>query len=327
MLVDDVFKSKSKSPISCGISVSKVVILLYINYKIRINEMSIIKEMSLKKTATIGDFDEDDNIYFDSKDKKMLSTKNIGKTIDLFKNSNYDFVFYYFPKGKLSAENQQYGVCQSTNTLITVMPGIGQENAETIMQNDKSAITLIFAGNLSSDKHPLTGWIQAHRAIHSIAFSKDYTLDLWNRVMQRDLISLLTCYNCFDMETNELVTLDKHGNMLVPQTDEIDSIPYDSDFVEWMVNSIGSMLSSKQHKLFDRPSEFFMECGAQYIIQNKITLENRLPKTLTIRGYLDSYRCKLNEDKVEAKLKQLEKRWNKMFDTLLKHSVGKVFLM
>ena len=242
--------------------------------------MSNIKEMSLKKTAVIGNFDDTDNIYFDSKDKKMLSAKNMEKTIDLFKNSNYDFVFYYFPKGKPSAENQQYGVCQSTNTLMNVMPGIGQENAEIIMQNDKSVITLVFAGNLSSDKHPFTGWIQAHRAIHSIAFSKDYTLDLWNRVMQRDLISLLTCYNCFDKETNEPINLDKYGNILLPEIDEIDSIHYGSDFVEWMVNSIGSMLSSKQHKLFDRPSEFFMECGAQYIIQNKITLENRLPKTL-----------------------------------------------
>jgi hypothetical protein len=288
-----------------------------------------LDEMALMKTSIIGDTDGADEYAFDRNDKKMLSKKNIERTTNMFKNSKYDFAFYYIPNSGISESDVQYGSCESYTDLIKIIPNISEDDAKSVFNDTANVIALVFTGNHASDRIPLTGWIQAHRAIHSIAFPQKHMpqkLDLWERVMRRDILSLLQCYEITESDGSILHHFDKYGG-IVREDGEYDENEHPSEFIEYMVSAIGTMTSSKQNKI-PRNSEFFMECGAQYILRNHISLENRMPKEMTIFGHWDVYNVRLkSDDYIDKSLRRLEARWDKMFDTMLKHAVGKVFSM
>jgi hypothetical protein len=289
-----------------------------------------LDEMALLKTSIIGDTDSEDEYAFDKNDKKMLSTKNIERTKTMFRNSKYDFSFYYIPNSGIYEGDTQYGQCTYTN-LIELVPNISEDDAKSVFIDNTNAITLVFTGNhaMESDRIPLTGWIQAHRAIHALAFPQKNMpkkLDLWERVMKPDILSLLQCYDITDSDGGQSYHFDKYGG-IVGENGYYDENQFPDEFIESIVATIGTMLSSKKNKI-SRNAEFFMECGAQQILRNHISLENRLHSELSIWGHSDNYLLKLkSEDIVDNALRRLEKRWDKMFDTILKHSVGKVFLM
>jgi hypothetical protein len=296
----------------------------------RLSKLVLLDEMALLKTSIIGDTDSEDKPAFDKNDKKMLSDKNIERTKNMFRNSKYDFAFYYIPNSGISEDDIQYGPCTYTN-LLELVPNISEDDAKSVFIDNTNVITLVFTGNHASesDRIPLTGWIQAHRAIHALAFPQKYMpkkLDMWERIMKPDILSLLQCYEIIESDDGRAHHFDKYGS-IVGENGHYDEIKFRDEFVGFIVATIGTMLSSKQNKI-SRNAEFLMECGAQYILKNHTSLDNRLPSELNIWGYSGEYLLKLkSEDIVDKELRRLEKRWDKMFDTILKHSVGKVFVM
>lgn len=284
--------------------------------------------MSIRTTKT-GTFDGTSD-EFDKNDSKLLNNpKNMEKLYSVFSKSKYDFVFHYIENSGISGENREYGKVSKEETKA-LLPNVSQEFIDEIFSDTSGAITVIQTSNKAEDKIPLTPWTQAHRTMHTIARQSD---DILARYDFRDMVTRFY-YKVYGQPIRRKDGAEFKNNeyfMYLHSVDEDDDygyqLPFDTiDNIQGLfINSVGTMLSSRQGNIpWDRPGEFVFECGAQYILSNKLTFENRLEKTLHLGGY--DFKL-LGDDIVERELNIIKQRMESMYKKVLDDSVGKVFIM
>lgn len=295
----------------------------------RLHEINkAIKEMALLRTSKHGIFDGTGD-EFDKNDAKLLTNpKNMEKLYSVFAKSKYDFVFHYIENSGILARNREYGNVTKEETT-RILPNVSLEVIDDIFSDTSGAITVIHTNNHSTERMPLTAWVHAHRTFHTIDSTSDDIIGVFE---QRDMIT-----NFYHKVYSQPVRLtdgakftnDKYFTFLTSVEDhtDTDELPsYTLDNIQGLFsNSVGTMLSSRQGKIpYDRHGEFIFECGAQYILSNKLTFENRLEKTLHLGGYDFDL---LGDHIVERELNIIKQRMETMYKKVLDNSVGKVFIM
>jgi hypothetical protein len=289
--------------------------------------LSAMQEMALLRTTKTGTFDGTGN-EFDKNDAKLLTNpKNMEKLYSVFSKSKYDFVFHYIENSGISDRNREYGKVSKAETKA-LLPNVSQELIDEIFSDTSGAITVIHTSNQSSEKMPLTPWVHAHRVFHTIDST---SADIIGVFEQRDMITNFysKVYSQPVRRDGTKFTNDEHFIFLTSVEDHtvVDQLPYDTlDYIQGLFsNSVGTMLSSRQGKIpHEFHGEFVFECGAQYILSNKLTFENRLDKTL----HCGEYDFKLlGDDIVERELNIIKQRMESMYKKVLDDSVGKVFIM
>lgn len=296
----------------------------------RLHEINkAIKEMALMRTSKHGTFDGTGD-EFDKNDAKLLTNpKNMEKLYSVFAKSKYDFVFHYIENSGISDDDREYGKV-TKGEAKNILKNINSTIIDEIFSDTTGSITVIHTSNNAEDKIPLTPWTQAHRTLHTLARQ---STDIIERYDFRDMVTQFY-YNVYGQPVRRDDGAKFKNNeyfMFLTSEDEDDDygyqLPPDTiDNIQGMfINSVGTMLSSRQGKIpWDRPGEFIFECGAQYILSNQLTLENRLAKTLHCGEYDFEL---LGNDIVERELNIIKRRMETMYKKVLDDSVGKVFIM
>ena len=221
-----------------------------------------IKEMAIGKYELRGDWDTSKKIgddvrafnnpggtnNYSSKDMKLVSGKS---GIERIKNrwlktkNTWDL---YFVRSNIASRFSEIGEVDS-NWIKT--------NLQEDIQANPNAISIIYTGNVAGDRIPMTPWILAHRAAHTLFQGGMRSFDL-----------LLT-------DVLKKSTLAAYGT-------ELALFRRDADISLGILNSIGTMKSSTNNSI-DRPGEFIHELVAQFLISGRIQF-NSLPKNLLSSG-------------------------------------------
>ena len=228
-----------------------------------------IKEMAIGKYELRGDWDTSKKIgddvrafnnpggtnNYSSKDMKLVSGKS---GIERIKNrwlktkNTWDL---YFVRSNIASKFSELGEVDS-NWIKT--------NLQEDIQANPNAISIIYTGNVAGDRIPMTPWILAHRAAHTLFEGGEGSMQsfalLLSDVLKKSTIA------AYGIPSDLFNGFTGRG----------------SDSVLGILNSIGTMKSSTKNSI-DRPAEFVHELVAQFLISGRIQF-NSLPKNLLSSG-------------------------------------------
>ncbi len=242
-----------------------------------------IKEMAIGKYELRGDWDTSKKIgaqtgfrstnnNYSSKDMKLVSGKS---GIERIKNrwlktkNTWDL---YFVRSNIASKFSEIGEVDS-NWIKT--------NLQEDIQANPNAISIIYTGNAAGDRTPMTPWILAHRAAHTLfeGGMRSFAL-LLSDVLKKSTIAAYGIAS--DIQTNR------------PNLDRVLGI----------LNSIGTMKSSTNNSI-DRPGEFVHELVAQFLISGRIQF-NSLPKNLLSSGTYHDNPDALNKQNIKRDVSRWE---------------------
>lgn len=282
----------------------------------RIHE--ILSEAPVVDYEPLGNF-EKPGAFRQPVDRKLVTHPvNIQKIYKFFEKTPYNFRIFPINAMGLTKFKES-----GTKTPEEIKQIFGKD-AEKILNGHENAITIVYIGNTGSERVMLTPWMMAHRLGHTIQVS--------NRRGQNDDWSKAESY--FFKSVNDVL------EMLYSKTARASS--YTKSQIKWdmspeynaLFNAIGTQRSSRSNQI-KRPYEFLYELFAQYLQSGQVTLGpmpvslgygrkawGRPTKYMNVQPeYRDDVLARQQEsDRLAARL-------TSMFDSVLKSSVGNIYLM
>lgn len=282
----------------------------------RIHE--ILSEAPLVDYEPLGDF-EKPGAFRQPVDRKLVTHPvNIQKIYKFFEKTPYNFRIFPINTKGLTKFSES-----GTKTPEEIKQIFGKD-AEKIINGHENAITIVYIGNAGAERVMLTPWMMAHRFGHTIQAS--------TRQGQNAAWSKAESY--FFKSINEIL------DMMYSKTARAPS--YSTSQIKWdmspeynaLFNAIGTQRSSRSNQI-KRPYEFLYELFAQYLQSGDVTL-GPMPVNLGYGrkawGRPTKYMNVKPEYRDDTLMRQEESdrlaaRLTSMFDSVLKSSVGNIYLM
>lgn len=270
---------------------------------------------------------------FDSKgkqfkdvDKKLIQHPvNYTKAVKFFENTPYNFRLFFNNNPRLRSYRES-----GPQDPESIKEMFGND-AEQILQNSQNAITVVFIGNYGGQAVMMTPWIMAHRFGHAIQAgvrqSGGYTM---SRSDDSDPWQKAETY--FFNFINK--ALEKYYKKSTAGGGYYSAVKWDmTPEYNALFNAIGTQRTSREQQI-KRPYEFLYEMFAQYLKDGQITL-NPMPISLgygrKVWGRPTKYMRIDNDYQDELSRQQISdeiaSNLNKLFDVVLRQSVGKIYVM
>lgn len=256
-------------------------------------------------------------------DKRLVQHPvNKTKTIKFFEKTPYNFRLFFNDSPGL--RNYRESGAKSPEQIKEIFG----KDADQILANSETAITIVFIGNYGDQAVMMTPWIMAHRFGHAITATNRRSpgisggnIDPWSKVEMY-----------FFKYINSI--LEKYYKKSSPND-------YRTD-VNWklqpeynaLFNALGTQRSSREGQI-KRPYEFLYELFAQYLKDGYVTL-NPLPPSVDYGrkawGRSTKYMGLSSEVRQDDLYRQqvseeLANNLTNMFNSVLKNSVGKIYVM
>jgi hypothetical protein len=283
-----------------------------------------ITEAPLQDYVPLGDFEKKGQ--FNPVDRKLITHPvTQTKAIKFLENTPYNFRLFFNNSPGLR-KFKEYGAI-NPNEVKNIF---SKEQADLIVNRHENAITIVFIGNTGDRAVMMTPWVMAHRFGHAITASnrnnygtsRGNIADPWNKA--------------------ESYFFNYINKILKDYYNKSAEHRYTNTAVNWNLqqeygaffNAIGTQRSSRTGQI-KRPYEFMYELFAQYLKDGRITL-NPLPVSLDYGRKAWGRTTKfmrlnpeLQNDELlrgEASL-ELSNVLSNLFDSVLRASVGKIYIM
>lgn len=246
---------------------------------------------------------------------------NYTKTVKFFENTPYNFRLFFNNNPRLR-KYRETGPMDPES-----IKEIFGKDAEQILQNSQNAITVVFIGNYGSDQVMMTPWIMAHRFGHAIqaglrkAYGTTNPSDPWSKAE-----------TYFFRFINQV--LEEYYGKATSGGNYYSAVKWNmTPEYNALFNAIGTQRSSRENQI-KRPYEFFYEMFAQYLKDGSVTL-NPLPSNLGYghkawgrpTKYMNikpDYRDEMSREQISD---EVANNLSRLFDTVLRNSVGKIYVM
>ena len=268
---------------------------------------------------------------FDSKgtqfkpvDKKLVQHPvNYTKAVKFFENTPYNFRLFFNNNPRLRNYRER-GPMEPEQ-----IQEIFGKDSEQILKNSQDAITVVFIGNYGADPVMMTPWIMAHRFGHAIQAGIRNTGGYMSNVDNNPWSRAETYF--FKYINN---MLDNHYGKSTAGGGYHSAVKWNmTPEYNALFNAMGTQRSSRENKI-KRPYEFLYELFAQYLKNGYITL-NPVPLSLDYGrkawGRPTKY-MRINKNMQDEATRQqisdeVAANLNSLFKTVLRQSVGQVYVM
>jgi len=285
---------------------------------IKISEL--IQEAPIDTYQTIGDFDKGHS-FRDKRDRDLVKNPvAIEKVKNFFKNSDYDFDFYFVNKKNVRQYAERGEV---SSDFIEDELGIPLESLKDGKINDNN-ITVFFVGNSAAEKVPLTPWTIAHRLGHAFGArgGNNYAYKAMTDWLDGQFTEILALYNVTPR-------LSKYSNYYsITTNDEAIRLEKFNKSKAKLYNAIGTMRSARLGQI-KRYAEFYHELFAQYLNTGGVKF-NRLPNhivTGTAAYGRKETASTSKADEVNETLEMMERDFQYYAGDALSYASGRIYVM
>lgn len=270
----------------------------------------LMNEAPIGEFDLVGDFSKGTSFKRKVDRDILTSPKGQVKIRKIWRNTPIDFDMFFI-NTKHAAKYDSPVVETGVVDLEFVRKYFGDEVADKI---NPSSCTVIYTNNYGDEKVMMTGWILAHRLGHAIING--------NSELSKEM-------KYFISEAERIWTrlLDTVFSYQTPYRLDYSNWDRNEDIKRALFNSLGTMRSAREGKI-SRPSEFYFELFAQYLLKGKITF-NDIPNTLILKRV----NSKLNasnpdildmvNDDMEYYIEELEN----LLEILISKLPGKILVM